>query len=556
MIRLACRIWRSRVLTILLAGIILFCAAFLLRNVLPFGGPRLASVIQPKLDSAEPGVRAHVQSTREQVDAVVRNRSAEPSARAAAYAELGKVYLTYNFPEAATVCFRNAAKLDPDDFRWRYLLALSLQQDTQTAEAASHMAAALDRMQKQGGHRVERAAALCFIGEGAIRLNKPDEAKKAFTAVIQDAPQHAFALFKLGQLAARAGEGDEALSFFERARKIAPNRAEIGQALGAEYRRRGDAQKASAFPPVEASDDARRPWRYPDPILASVTAVNQSAKRLTQAGVQKAGAGHWVEALDLFEKARRSNSDHLPAIANYGRALIAMGRNHEAQGPLAEALRRKSGDSGLRRDLCLAKAGYEPTRQEGFDEAARWRKDEPTSQHALLTFAEVAAIAHRYGEALDAYREAVARYPGEVWPHTGFASMLAAIGKGGDARAELERAGRLHPDQASLRLHLARLLGASPDARARDPKRSLSIMQALIEQQGSAVRQETLAIALAATGDFQAAAGVQRKALASVRGVAQLSIQLRADAILRAFERRQPWREPWPFGAMELEITE
>src|SRR6185312_10873147 len=57
------RLWRSRILTVLLVAVVAFSVVFAARTVLPairLGGPRLAPLIQPKLDGVEPGVLAHI----------------------------------------------------------------------------------------------------------------------------------------------------------------------------------------------------------------------------------------------------------------------------------------------------------------------------------------------------------------------------------------------------------------------------------------------------------------------------------------------------------------
>src|SRR5690606_3998132 len=92
---------------------------------------------------------------------------------------------------------------------------------------------------------------------------------------------------------------------------------------------------------------------------------------------------------------------------------------------------------------------------------------------------------------------------------------------------------------------LARLLAASPDAAVRDGARAMALVEELLQSQKTTEIGETLAMALAETGDFDRAASVQRSVLQAVRRGGDQAEAGRLEQNLRRYEQRQPLRTVW-----------
>ena len=80
--------------------------------------PRLEPLPAVSLDSLEPPVRAVLEKT---IAAVSANKLSAMS-----WGELGAVLRAHDFGAEAEVCYRNAEQLDGKDYRWPYLLGVSL----------------------------------------------------------------------------------------------------------------------------------------------------------------------------------------------------------------------------------------------------------------------------------------------------------------------------------------------------------------------------------------------------------------------------------------------
>jgi hypothetical protein len=123
---------------------------------------------------------------------------------------------------------------------------------------------------------------------------------------------------------------------------------------------------------------------------------------------------------------------------------------------------------------------------------------------------------------------------------------LVALGRSLDARDHLTELTMLYPDRLEYKLALARLLAASPDDNVRDPRRALAILDQYFQQQKTTDVGETIAMALAALGDFRQAIGIQRSVMAAAENAGFKVAAARMAENLRLYERQQPCRRPWP----------
>ena len=85
------------------------------------GAVELAEGPVPRLEGAEPAVRRQIEDKLAEIEGL-RAAAAGAGELSQAYGDLGLLYLTYSFIEAAEVSFANARSLAGDDYRWPYLL--------------------------------------------------------------------------------------------------------------------------------------------------------------------------------------------------------------------------------------------------------------------------------------------------------------------------------------------------------------------------------------------------------------------------------------------------
>ncbi|HKF68290.1 MAG TPA: tetratricopeptide repeat protein, partial [Vicinamibacterales bacterium] len=85
----------------------------------------------------------------------------------------------------------------------------------------------------------------------------------------------------------------------------------------------------------------------------------------------------------------------------------------------------------------------------------------------------------------------------------------------------------------------------SPDDRVRDGQRAIVIAQELFKGEHTTALGETIAMALAETGDYAQAIAIQRDVMSAAKQAGLTSQLPHMTANLTLFERHQPSRTPW-----------
>jgi predicted Zn-dependent protease len=528
---------RTRAAGFVLVAIFSFAVVSLARSVWSGGGlwtGRMEKVPEPNLSSVDAGAQKDLRTTRGTVGAALSQSGASASQRAAAYGQLGKVYLAYRLWDAAAPSLRNATALDRQSFQWPYLLARTLEETGQFAPASAAMTSALERMPNDPQSTAEdRVAARCFLAESALRENRLEEARSHLEAAVQTNPRAPYPLARLGQILMRTGERNLAAGYFDRAAAQLPARPGF---------RAWTVQQSSAPPgPMPPA-----PFPYADRVYAAVRNLDRSSAGLVRLGDASVAQGKRGEALDLFRRAVDADPASASARERHAEALIASGKREEAARELEQVLLREPANGRARAALAVAYSGSPATRDKALGIAAEFRR-EPVKNQPLQNLSTVYVAAGRYAEALAVCREAAALYPQESWPRLGEASMLAALGRHASARDAFEKAEREFPNNRRARLILARFLVTSPDPAARDVRRGLELSRQLLSEGPNVYRAETVAIALAANRLFAAAVAAQKNALARAGQDIDPAVRARLQRILQSFEANKPWTEPWPF---------
>jgi len=91
------------------------------------------------------------------------------------------------------------------------------------------------------------------------------------------------------------------------------------------------------------------------------------------------------------------------------------------------------------------------------------------------------------------------------------------------------------------------LLAAAPDAAVRDENRALRIIESLVRsEQGDGFEEGvTMAMALAAVGQFQQAAQTQRAIIQQLRETQRFNLARLLGQNLDLYEHEKPCRKPW-----------
>ena len=412
----------------------------------------LQAVPEPDLDDAEEAVRRQIEAQREEVEGLAGAGAAE---RGQAYGELGLLYLTYSFLEAAEACFSNARSLQPEDYRWPYLLGYLWQIQGRLEEAAAVLQRTLELRPDDLPSRIRLARV-------RLELGSPEAAAPLFERVLERDPGSAAALDGLGSVAAARGDSEAAVGFFERALEKQPAATSVHHALGLAYRKLGDLDKAR-FHLGRGGDAA---VQFVDPLLSSVAELGRSAEIFLVRAAQAFAEERYQQAAGYYRRALEIDPANFTTRKAYGFCLEKLGDVDGAIAELEEALRSAtSGDEErdvLERSEVLRILGGLRVLQGREREAIEvFRQALELDPSRLDTRSKLANALARQGQ----LEEAVEHFDRVLAAKSDLPEVLVQratarinLGRHAAALADFERAVEIAPEDAEVRLRYAEAL--------------------------------------------------------------------------------------------------
>ena len=473
--------------------------------VLPVSAAEDVSVRTPDLSGLEPAVAEQIGQMQRALTDELAKPKPEPREVAVAYGELGQVYLAYGWNDAAADCFRLAAKSDDRDVSWPYLLGAAEQAAGRLESAIAAFTRALD---------LSPAAAVAGIHLGEIRLlqGHTEEAEAVLKRALSLPPLAPSAHSLLGQAALARHDFKAAIEHLEAALADVPDANRLHHPLALAYRGLGDRAKAEEHL-AQAGQVGLKP---PDPLLDAVAALKTGERLALMSGKTAARAGRFADAAQEFRRALAARPESVEARVNLGAMLANLGDRAGAIEQFREALKRDPENVTSHFNLATLLATG-PERQEALAhiEAALARRPEDAEARRLR--AQLLRDAGRPEEALPEYARAVELAPGDETARLGEAETLVRLARYAEARKKLDE-GLTQISGSGLLSHaLARLLAACPDTSVRDGKRALELAAAVWNARPASAHAETLALALAETGQCDEAAKWQQKAIEAAR---------------------------------------
>lgn len=487
-----------------------FLAATLLAAALPLAasGLEAPAVRPPDLSGLEPAVAEQIGQMQRALTDELAKPKPESREVAAAYGELGQVYLAYGWNDAAADCFRLAAQRDGGEVSWTYLLGAAEQAAGRLDSAAAAFAHALD---------LSPAAGVAAIHLAEIRLlqGRPDEAEAALKPALTVRALSPAAHSLLGQAALARHDFKAAVEHLTAALADVPDANRLHHPLALAYRGLGDRAKAEEHL-AQAGQVGLKP---PDPLLDAVAALKTGERLALMSGKTAARAGRFADAAQEFRRALASRPESVEARVNLGAMLANLGDRAGAVEQFREALKRDPGNATSHFNLASLQAQQAegPARQEALThvEAALVARPQDAEAHRLR--AQLLRDAGRLEDALQEYARAIELAPGDEAARLGEAETLVRLARYSEARKKLDEGLIQIPGSGLLSHALARLLAACPDISVRDGKRALELAVAVWNARPAAAHAETLALALAETGQCDEAGKWQQKAIEEAR---------------------------------------
>ncbi|HEV8241318.1 MAG TPA: tetratricopeptide repeat protein [Thermoanaerobaculia bacterium] len=446
-----------------------------------------AKVPSPDLAGLEPAVAAQLQAGREALVARLADKAAKPDELAEAWGGQGQLYHAYGLFDAAVVCYREAAALQPKELRWPYLLG-------QAERARSELAAA--RVALQTALAIAPyPPALVALGEMDLAEGDSTGAAEAAQRALALVPKDAAALAVLGQAKLSQRDFKGAAEALEAALVALPQADRLHYPLALAYRGLGDEERAKQ----ELARVGRTGARTADPLLEELDAARTGELAPLLRARRAAAAGDWKSAAAELRRALAANPKSVRANVDLGAALANLGDASGARAALEAALAGEPSNMTAHFNLgvLLLGAGDAAAALPHLEAVVAAKADDVDAQRSL---GDALLALGRPADALPHYRAAIAAADLDEPSRFGEAVALLRMGKLAEARDRLEKAYQVMPEQGRLTHLLARLLAADPDLSRRNGARAVELANAVWQAQPDAAHGRTLALALAEAG--------------------------------------------------------
>lgn len=407
----------------------------------------------PPLDAAELAPAVGEQLTAQHRRVSELSGDVDATTRADAFGELGRLYHSYRFLDAAEVCYLGARHLAPRTPRWPHLLGhvYELRGEYELAAAAYREALAAGPQSPPLWLRLATALA---------RLGRHGDAAPLFREVLAADPSSAAAHYELGLAASERGDAAAAREHLEKALESAPGASVIHHPLGLAYRQLGDLERAREHL-AQAGD---RAVIFPDPEIDALRGLRRTAGDLLTAGTARDLAGDLDAAIEEYRQAVAAFPEDFEARLALGAALSRRG-DAEAALHLQEA-RHLAPDSAL----AHSQLAFHHAARGALEEAERLFRHalelQPEYEEARLGLAQVLARQERHPEAIAQYDAALRVDPREVGTRLLRAESLLALGREAEARQELDAVLEAEPGHPGASFRLAALHQEGGDSEA------------------------------------------------------------------------------------------
>ena len=358
-----------------------------------------------------------------------------------AWGQFGQALHAAEFNPEARGCYSNAAKLDPKNFRWPYLLGLLEMQD-QPEAALQHLVRATELAGGQtDAPRYQLARAL-------VERGRYEEATPHLQQLLAANPQHAAARLELARVLVARQAFQEATQELQAAvtnqytmRAALLIVAQITQRQGQPDRAAEISLRAAALP---------RSFDWPDPVLRDVQNLRTDRARLADQ----------ANALLQQQRTREAGAAItrlLEAFPDDAEGLLLLGRLHYVERRCPEA------ETAFRKHLAV-----QPDSLNGLIQLSlsllcqkQWTNACISLERAVALKPDFAQAHFNLGRArsqagdsagsIRAFRDALRCHPGDINTHIALAEELANAGEVESAKRHVESATVLNPNDARVK---------------------------------------------------------------------------------------------------------
>ena len=495
----------------------------------------LVEVPQPDLASVEASVQEQIRTAQKALADTLASSVSTSAERGDAYGTLGQVYQAYGFDDAARASYENAAKLEPQSFRWHYYAGY-LEQRIGDSDSA------LRSYQQAQAIRPKDCNVLLHLGNLELSSNHTDLAKSWFLKSLAQPGPSAAALMGLGKTALAERQYPAALKYLKQALAQEPQASSLHYQLAMAYRGLGDADQMQKELKARGDTDPT----IKDTLLDEIDLLKQGKAGLLERAAKAMHEGRFADACVAYREMIRRNPNDAIAYRYLGVALAKSGNPKEALQDYDHALQLdpNSAANHYSMGILLIQTEKEEAAIEHFQEASR------IDPGLVPAHFQLANLLMRRGKDEDASREYA--IVAELEPQNRFARLMQAMalihaGFYQQGRKVLEEGSVAFPDDPDIANALARLLAAAPDPSVREESRALHIIEPLVRnQQGDPFEEGvTFAMALAAVGRFKEAAFYQQAVIQQLESSREFALARQLRKNLDLYTQHKPCTRPW-----------
>ena len=372
------------------------------------------------------------------IDAVTRNLEGNRQS-GNAWGRLGRVYHAHELYTPALACYRQAMRLDADDFQWPYLAAHAASEiDKDSAVALFEQARAL---------APRNATVLVAQGNLLAQLGRRDATREAYLAALEADDRSSFARVGLARAALVEGDLSRARSLLERAAELAPADGSIYPLLTRVLARLGESEQAAQAEWLAKVYDT--PLAPRDPPLDAMRRLAANSHALASAGRTLAARGDLHAAEVQLRKVLAIRPGTPLELGNLATVLSRQGRHAEAMELFAQGLAGNPDDVVLlsHQGLTQMKMGDVEAAEASLERAATLDPSYPQAQFNLgvLRFGQ-----GRHRDAITLFERALDLDPGFTDAYLNLGSTYAALGEYERGLDPWERLRQAQPDNAAL----------------------------------------------------------------------------------------------------------
>ena len=450
------------------------------------------------------------------------------------YGELGQLYQAHEFRDAAATAYRNAIALGSQDARWPYLLAFLYREAGKFDDAIVEYRRSLEI-------RPGYAPAQLRLGRVFVDQRLFDEATEQFESLIERDPQHAAAYAELAAVAIAEQRYEDARRYLDRALLLQPDANKLNHQLGLVYRQLGEVDKARE----SLQRAGARNVRFSDPVLETMHGQSRSAAFYGAAGVEAVKSADYAEAEQLFRQALEIEPESLNNHVYLARTLEAQGYLSEAKIIIDEALEIDPEDAkaNLTKGVLLEEQ-HQPEAARAY--YARALSADPDYAEALLYSGNDAMRRDEYEQAKALYERFRVQFPNQPQAAHFYGLALLLTGECEQAKTPLWTALIAVPDNPAYAEGWLRAFSVCPDDDSDARTRARTTAQSLYQYRQDGAMAATLAMVLAALGQFDDAIGYQGEAIFGALSVGDPEVLDWLKHNLQRYENEQHADTAWP----------